>query len=226
MGEDVKFLINNKIDIIWDDGDYKSTIEDVTGEYIAISIPIREGQYIPLRVGEKLEVIYYAGKDLFKFYTVVTGRKVDGIPIILLAVPEELVHVQRRRYVRIPVMLDFTFKKFDRFLESEYKKYLNGIIKNIGHVINKGSILDISGGGMRVSINEPLLKNDYLLVRMAIDDEEFFFKTKVARIEGIKGNQHFYGLRFEEIDERVRDRIIRFTFKLMREQRKKALEED
>lgn len=226
MDDDVKFLINNKVDIIWDDGDYKSNIEDVTEKYLAISIPIKEGQYIPLRVGEKLEVIYYAGKELYKFYTIVIGRKVDRIPIILLEIPQELVHVQRRRFVRIPVILNFEYKKFNSSVEVEYKRYINNQVWTISKVTNKGIMLDISGGGMRVAIKENLLKNEYLLVRLSIDTDEFFFKSKVTRIEKNKDGQNFYGLSFEDVDERVRDRIIRYTFKLMREQRKKALEED
>ena len=59
MPYNLKFVINSKIELNYGEDYYKSTIQDVQDDFISISIPIKGGEYIPLRKGDKLEFIYY-----------------------------------------------------------------------------------------------------------------------------------------------------------------------
>ena len=54
MSDNVEFLVNQRIEIEMEDGIYKSNIQDITDEYIGISIPVNEGKYVPLRKDEKV----------------------------------------------------------------------------------------------------------------------------------------------------------------------------
>jgi len=74
---------------------------DITDEYMAISIPVKGGSYLPLKKGEIIEGIHYENKAVYKFFTSVIGRKIDRIMMIILKKPEKFVKIQRRNYVRV-----------------------------------------------------------------------------------------------------------------------------
>jgi c-di-GMP-binding flagellar brake protein YcgR len=219
MAEDVKFIINTKVEISWSDGYYKSNIEDVQENYIAISIPIKEGQYIPLRVGEQLEVIYYPNnEDIYKFNTVVVGRQVDRIPIILLGMPVSIMKIQRRKFVRVPVVCNIECSVIDKALAHKELSILANINKNKLEAI----LLDLSGGGMRVRLNADVKLNDTIVSYIPIEQDVIIVKGVVVRIDKGEDNKCAYGINFLDLNEKTRDKIIRFIFQLMRDQMRKV----
>lgn len=214
-GESVQFIINNKVEIIWDDGDYKSNIEDVQDRYFAISIPIKEGQYIPLRAGEKVEVLYFNDNNIYKFFSKVLGRKIDGIPVVLLSKPDKVQVIQRRRFVRISHIVPAKYAKTTK----EAK------IPGEGTVLG-ATLLDISAGGVRIRISEEVSRGEFVEVYFPLSGEEFILKGELVRVIKDKDGKYACGVSFIDLRERDRDKIVRFIFQLMREQRKKALEEE
>ncbi len=84
----VDFKINKKLEILVDERYFNSNIQDITEEYIAISIPINAGEYIPLSKGSMIDVIYYEEENLYKFKSSVIGRKFENIPILLISKPK------------------------------------------------------------------------------------------------------------------------------------------
>jgi c-di-GMP-binding flagellar brake protein YcgR len=209
MSDGLKFTINSKVEISWNDSYYKSNIEDVTtDETIAISIPIRDGQYVPLRKGEQVEVLYYYDKDIYKFYTTVVDRKVDGIPVILLAYPTEVFKVQRRRFVRIPIVCIIEYAKLEESLK--YKAL-------------KAVMVDLSGGGMRVKLSEQVNLGDKLKAAIPIGADLLEVKGEVVRIEkDADDKRNICGISFVDLEDRVREKIIRHIFQKMREQMRKG----
>lgn len=207
MLDDLTFIINNKVEISWNDGYYKSNIENVEEDSISISIPIKEGQYIPLRIGEQIEVIYYYNNDIYKFYTVVTDRKMDRIPLILLAQPKEVFKVQRRKFVRVPIVSNIEYAKV------EY----NSTIKPL-----KAIMVDLSGGGMRIKISEEIELGDELITYITMGNEQLILKGEVVRIDKAEDRKKsICGVSFTELDEGKREKLIRFIFQIMRDQMKK-----
>ena len=59
---------------------------------------------VPLSKGATLDVIYYEEENLYKFKSSVLGRRFENIPILLIAKPKEIKKIQRRRYVRVPLI--------------------------------------------------------------------------------------------------------------------------
>lgn len=219
MAEDVKFIINTKVEISWSDGYYKSNIEDVRDNYIAISIPIKEGQYIPLRVGEQLEVLYYPNnEDIYKFDTVVVGRQVDRIPIILLGMPASIMKIQRRKFVRVPVVCNIECSVIDKALANKDL----AILSNISKDKLKATLLDLSGGGMRVRFNADVKLNDTIVSYIPIDQDVIIVKGIVVRVDKGEDNKYAYGINFVDLNEKTRDKVIRFIFQLMRDQMRKV----
>ncbi|ERI91264.1 type IV pilus assembly protein PilZ [Clostridiales bacterium oral taxon 876 str. F0540] len=208
MAEELKFTINNKVEISWDDGYYKSNIENVDDRFLYISIPIKEGQYIPLRKFEQVEVIYYQGNDIYKFYTTVTDRKVDVIPIIVLALPNEVFKVQRRKFVRVPIVCTVEYSKIENKTEN----------------IVKAIMVDLSGGGMRIKLNEQRLNvGDLIKAYIPVEGDSLEIKGEVVRVEKDDVNKlNICGISFIDLEEKNREKIIRFIFQVMRDQMRKG----
>ncbi|WP_411679148.1 flagellar brake protein [Clostridium thailandense] len=218
MKNKVEFLINQKIEIEMEDGVYKSNIQDITDEYIGISIPVNNGKYVPLRKGERVTGIYYINKDIYKFETVVIGRKVDKLLIIMLGRPDKVVMYQRRNFVRVQVMINVYCVLL------EVSKKIENIMNNQVECFDAYT-LDISGGGMRIALDRNLDKKvelgNLLMVNLPIENENLAIKCKVVRVENDNKNPKIiYGLSFVDLDRKTREEIVGLVFKIMREQMK------
>ncbi len=66
MNNKDEFKINNKVEIEWEDGYYKSVIQDINEDTIYISIPVNGSKYLPLNYNDKITVFYFNGQKIFK----------------------------------------------------------------------------------------------------------------------------------------------------------------
>lgn len=224
MSSNIVFEVNKKIEIEFEDGIYKSIIQDITDEYIGISIPVNNGQYLPLRKGERVNAIYYIGNDVYKFSTVVIDRKIEKILLIMLKMPDKVHKVQRRGFVRVPLMLNVYCATV--FQDKNIQNINNNQIEFF-----EAYSLDISGGGMRVAVDRKFEKKvnygDILLVTIPLPQENLTVRGKVVRIENDKKVPKFIcGLSFIDLDQKTRETIIGLVFATMREQMKKGAKGD
>ena len=210
--------INSRIEVILKDGEYKCNVQDLTDKYIAITIPLKDRKYYPLDRGSIVSMLHYCGSVLYKFECEVIGRKVDRIPIIILGLPQNIREIQRRDFVRVSVIENIKCFKIDKALVDkrieELLKFKNEIIESI--------TLDISGGGMRIKCKLELKYDDVLLVSLPLTTENILAKAKIVRIESQEDNINIYGLWFYDLNEKLRDKIIKGIFQIMREQKKKG----
>jgi c-di-GMP-binding flagellar brake protein YcgR len=219
MPEKVKFLVNSKIEIAWNDVYYKSTIEGSDSRTISISIPIKDGEYVPLRIGDTIEVIYYHEQDIYKFNTRVINRKSDVIPIIILEYPNEVFKVQRRKFVRVPIVCYIVYSKIGKQEGGRVVISTHGSPKEL-----KGIMVDLSGGGTRIKLHEKLEKGDVLLINMPLGKDNISVKGEIVRVDFEELNKLYVsGISFIDLDERTRDKLIKYIFQEMRDQMKKGL---
>jgi c-di-GMP-binding flagellar brake protein YcgR len=224
MSVKVEFLVNSKIEIEFNDESYKSNIQDVTEEYIGISIPVNEGKYLPLARNEKVRGRYFHGKDVYKFDTVVIGRKIEKILIIMLKKPEVITMIQRRNFVRVPSMLNVCCA----LICTEKNIYTAG--DNQIEFFDAYS-LDISGGGMRLAIDRKFEKKvqrgNILMVTVPLGNENLTLKGKIVRVENDRISPKIIcGLSFIDMDRKIQETIIKMVFQAMRDQMKKGAKGD
>lgn len=219
MNERVNFKVNEKMEILMEDGIYKSNIQDITDEYIAISIPVKDGSYLPLRKGEVIEGIYYEGKAVYKFFAPVLGRQIDRIMMITLKKPEKFTKIQRRNFVRVYFLSNISFALIGN---------KNGMIDINEDEIEflSGYSLDLSAGGMRLSTAKELYLGDIIIMNISVKEQKLSLKGKVVRIERDENNKGIYGICFIDIDNKTVDKIMKILFQIMREQRKLGIEGD
>ncbi|WP_125152190.1 flagellar brake protein [Clostridium rectalis] len=216
MYKNIKFNINRKIEILMEDGVYKSNVQDLERDYIGISIPVKDGQYLPLKTGEKVEGVYYDEKNIYKFYTTVKGRKIDRIMMILLHYPTKFIKIQRRNFVRVPLVINVCCGLLNKDLD----------FKNIGdnqiEFFDAFSI-DMSAGGIKIATERNIKIGDILMITLPLKNEVLTLKCKAVRIDrDFNNNKNLCGLTFMDLENKTREKIIKMLFQIMREQRKKA----
>lgn len=214
----LKFIINSKVEISWNDGYYKSSIEDVDGNLIAISIPIKDGEYLPLNKGEKIDIIYFYLNDIYKFQTMVVNRKADRIPLLQIDYPKEVFKIQRRKFVRVPIICSINYERLSEVSDASRVKF-----SNESKPIFKATMVDLSGGGAKIRLKETVKSGDILIVHVPMEKETITLKGEVTRVEKSYDNRlNTCGIEFSDLDERTREKLIRIVFQIMREQMKKG----
>ncbi|MBB6714635.1 PilZ domain-containing protein [Clostridium gasigenes] len=205
-------VINSKLEVKWADGIYKTLVQDSNSKNILISIPVVGGVYLTLKTGEEIELVYYDnGENIFSFKCRVINRiKENNIAYYSITLPYDVIKIQRRNYVRVDtVQVIKNIKK--------YEKETNG---QADDKISNALLLDLSGGGMRIKFREKLEKSDVISAKIGSENEEVLIKGKIVRVDITEDKRYIYGISFEELDNRTRERIIQIVFRIMREQRK------
>jgi c-di-GMP-binding flagellar brake protein YcgR len=214
--EEVKFLVNHKVEIFYADDNYKSNIQDITEEYISISIPMKEGRYIALNSNDYFEVLYYEEANVYKFVGKVIRRILEnGVSQILLEYPEDIVKIQRREYVRIDFVQYLKYITVSKGEKEDTKIELlnNGKGK-------EGLLIDLSGGGFKFKTSEKIEYDDVIIADIPDDESILRVRAKAVRISIDTDKKFICGFSFIDIDNKTRERIIRFIFSIMRKQRK------
>lgn len=214
--EDVKFLVNKRIDIWYEDKIYKSIIQDITDKYIAIGLPVKDGVYITPKHGETFEVMYYDELTVYKFDGLITGRITENkVPQLLIAYPKVVKQVQRREFVRVEVLYYVDYLKVDHdtkdyFIDDSFEE----------HKCKKGILLDLSGGGFKLKINDKVKLGELVFVEIPMEQEVLRVCGEAVRTDLDDDGKYICGFSFKELENRTREKIIRQIFELMRKQRK------
>lgn len=210
MEEEIQFNYNNKVEIDWDNVLYKSSIQEIGDDYIGISIPVNNGQYLPMPNDTLVDVLYYLDRDVYKFKTTVLGTKMDKILIVVLKKPGSFKKVQRRNYARASTLSNITYARKEG---SEYKYY-------------DAVMLDLSGGGARIHVSKKLRYGEVIILSIPLKDEDITVKGQIIRIEDEKSESSSIGVCFREIEKGDREKIIRHVFNIMREQMQRSAKGD
>lgn len=205
--EKLKLEINNKLEVLYDKKNYKSVIQDIREkeEEILISIPVLDGEYLTLATGTIIEQIYYGNNNIYQFKTKILGRtKERNLSLYRLSLPYDIKKIQRRDYVRVNFVKIINYINAKDIEKEKYKKAL---------------LLDLSGGGMRIKVEEKLEKDDIILAKIVYENSIINVNGKVIRVERTEDNKYICGIIFSDINERTREEIIKIVFKVMRKQR-------
>lgn len=200
-------VINSKIEVKWGDENFKSVVQDSNNKNLLISIPVMNGIYLSFKTGDEIEVVYYDDQaNIYNFKCKIINRITENnISYYSTTLPYDITKVQRRNFVRVNTVQ---------------------VIKDIKKHTDEGDInltsallLDLSGGGMRIKLKEKLIKDDIIVANISSESEEVILKGKVVRIEQTEDKRYIYGICFLDLNNRLREKIIKIVFSLMRKQR-------
>jgi len=190
---------------------YASSVQDINEREFCISIPVKESRPLVLRKGDLVRVSFITDRTRYEFITKTRGRRVDNIPLFVLDLPEEYTRVQLRDFVRVPVTMAVDYARIP--VEGEEPVFV------------KADSLDLSGGGIRLLVNDDLAAETRLIIRFTIPlktgPEEIEVVGKVVRTwadERTKLRQA--AIKFVKINHRQEDLITRYLINKMSEQRR------
>lgn len=207
----LNLVINNKIEVKWEQENYKSIVQDNTKKNLLISVPVNKGVYLTLKTNEEIELVYYDDKaNVFNFKCKIINRIVEnGIPYYSTTLPYDVIRIQRRNHVRVSTVQ--VIKHIEKYNEetdvNELQKLYNCLL------------LDISGGGMKIKLKEKIEMNEKIVAKIGNEKEEFQVKGEIVRIDKTEDKRYIYGVSFFDLENRTREKIIKMVFEIMRKQR-------
>ncbi|MCD8553820.1 flagellar brake protein [Seleniivibrio sp.] len=210
-----KFIsVNQKLLIEVKVGDYPgifdSRIEDVSHkEHIMVSMPTSKGRTVPLAPNTRLHVSYVMDMGRFTFKSIVLDRLKSGTMMLLkIAYPDAVFREELRAFFRVDTRLSIKatvpVKKDDIWLEK----------------LVEAKVTDMSGGGLKMFTDIPVAKDATIEIFFMGHIEKLDqVKAQVMRCRSVEGKFEI-GVKFVDLHQTDRDRIIKYVFKRQVEQRK------
>ncbi|WP_245203667.1 flagellar brake protein [Ammoniphilus resinae] len=196
---------------------HKSRIADFKGDLIAIEVPISEedGKMKSFAQDSEVAVSFIVeGGSRYGFESKVVERMNENIPLLLITMPQpdKIIKIQQRDYLRVPANLVLKLKT----VESNQSVQVTTV--------------DVSGGGIAFTADKSLsfAKGNELdcvieVPRDRGENELLEFNATVIRVIPPTEERlvQVIAIKITEIQERNRDKIIRYCFKRQVELRKK-----
>jgi c-di-GMP-binding flagellar brake protein YcgR len=195
-----------------DSENYKSKVADVDDDFLYIDIPVnsRSGKEIDVRIDEDFFVEYAATEtEVYRYTSTMLGIAYIPTPTVRLLNPlkaKNLERVQRREFFRIS--LDTLVTVFREGAPQPYHWQAS----------------DISGGGLAVKTKEKVDFSANELVKVSVKlpyvEYQLNVPCRIIRCEVGEDGAHHISMAFENIKERERDQVVRYTFMKQRAMKK------
>ena len=200
-----KVIINKKVKN--DENDYISQIENVEGNKIKILTPMYKSALIRLHEGTNIGLMVFSDLGIYKLDAEVGASTVDKLlHYTELKATSKVAKFERRDHFRLKIMKDILVRKKDENDEKEEPEYVKCIT------------IDLSGGGIQFSSTEKFEENDIVEMSIDMDDDKMILKGEILSVVKQEGVGNYkYGTKFVDMCESVRERVIRYIFKVQRE---------
>lgn len=202
---------------------YYSQVYDIISEdQLEITMPMEQTKLILLPLDEEFDLVFYGNGGLYQCTAIISDRyKSNNVYILLVDLTSELRKYQRREYYRFNCALETGV----RFLNQEEIKLVEEkkpYVPAEGELTKRGVIVDISGGGLRFMCTQ-LFEQDaqlYCCFHLAVGDKKRKYEI-AARVLNVKELENRSGtyehrVKYVDMDEDVREEIIRFIFEAER----------
>lgn len=190
-------------------GSYKSKISEIKPGFIVVEAPIHDGQFVPLRNGTFIKVIFYDDTSSYAFISQIITRATAPIPIFIIKYPDQIKNIQRRKFFRVPIVDELEYQIVDEKGLSE---------------IYKGYIHNLSGGGLSLKTKRKIDRNATMLVTLKLANQKIKVAAKVIRCVQEEKDDFLSAVEFSDISESQRDLVIAYIFEVQRLMLRKGLE--
>lgn len=206
---------------------YLSQVMDIKDDTIVCTMPVNKGKLIVLEVGMVLETYFYSGKNVYRADCVISSRGKEGNIFTMELKPETpLKKFQRREYFRLECAIEAEITG----LTTDELIYFNKTGKlpdNLSMMEEKGRIIDISGGGLRVFTNTQFETDAIVRVQFSIEiggkKKYMSLPAKVVLSFRKNNDMNVFDCRFQFVNmksENTED-IVKFVFEQQRLMRHK-----
>ena len=212
-------LRNTKLMVrLADDADntyYNSRIEDVEEETMLISMPSYKGLPVHVKKDAKILISSLTPNGRLMFESKVEGIIKEGIYMLRISLPKTGQQEQMRQFYRVPIYLRIGI------VADDLKAVNEALFRGEEIDFQEASIENISGGGCRLTTKIALKENEDVILDFSgtnVDGVDLV-PCRVVRVTAQSNEKKIASLRYWNIDERVRDKLIRYVFKRQMELR-------
>jgi len=185
---------------------YVTRVEDMSNLEFAVGVPFGSTTTGVFHPGEEIFCWFGDKEDqaLWGFAACVLRREVRRIPLYYISLPNSFERVQRRNFFRLPILI-----------QAQYRL--------IGDTHwHKAFVIDISGGGVRLSHRDPLAHLDIVQVTFALhkSDPHFLLQGQAMRVERVDSAgvlMYQTGIKFINLPMGTQDRLVGYVFARMSE---------
>lgn len=217
----MKVKVNHKVELeIFEDpakGVYSSRVDEVLDDRLAVAWPTVGGLPVEARVGSKVRVDCISGQAITRLLTEVLGRQRDPIPVLWVAIPDKIIRIQRRQFVRLDISVGV---KFGILWAPEPFDGPTPIMFEV-------KTRDISGGGLALVTEIRLMPKTQLDMVIDLPEKRISAVGEVVQIHQVETDgeisRYWLGVRFIGIDKSDREFIIKFIFREQIERRRRGL---
>jgi c-di-GMP-binding flagellar brake protein YcgR len=199
-------------------GTYPSLVLDFTeGESLIVGVPLERGREVRIGPETPVNVQIVRPDGMYVMPSRVLQRDARA-PALLLGWPARQDRVQRRNHVRVDVMV-----QVDVWIRATEGTKVGEEARRIGAVS-----IDLSAGGVRLALPEPLEVDTQVRVQLRLPDGEAAnVEARVLRIgetaEAKPSARHWAAVEFVGMLESVRKEITRYVFDIQRDQLRKGV---
>ncbi len=220
------FRLNDKIELRSEnDINVSGYIYDTKEDKLYIAISADDGNFKLLSMGENLKGTIYCGSEVIGFEATVTARVFTNTSVYELSNIKNLTRIQRRENIRLELVKDIFYSDNEFLLKYDFSEgKTKDKLKEIDKYLKEGLMLDLSAGGMRISVRENFQMGEKLVLIIPFEDGDMVLKGEIVykEINLIpKNTVYLYGMRFIDIEEGQQENIIRHLFVIMRKNRAK-----
>jgi c-di-GMP-binding flagellar brake protein YcgR len=201
--------------------------EILSEDTMEITMPMEQTKLILLPVDSEYDMVFYSESGLYQCFARIVDRyKSNNVYLLRVELTSNLRKYQRREYYRFSCALEMC----SRNLEEEELQAVEAedpYILQPGLPLRRSVIVDISGGGLRfISTQkyEPgsMIYCSYHLV-MEGETRQYEVIGKVLAVKELENRPGTYEHRvqYHNMDDHVREEIIKFIFEEERRNRKK-----
>ena len=203
-----KLNINERLEVLFNDKEYKSSILNTSEDHIYINIPICGEEYLIVNTDEVMDInAYLENGRCYKFNAKILAKGKEGnISYYKLTKPYDVKRIQRRDFFRVEVVEKVQYVNLSKS-DGDEAPYI------------QADMIDLSGSGVRLKINEKVNIEDTLLIKMKIKNSDIVLKGQVMRVTMDDNGKTICGIKFIDITQAQTDKIIEELFLIMRKQR-------
>lgn len=207
------FRVNQRIDVMLTkdprSARFPSRIEEIAPRHMLIAMPVAKGVPVLLPPGSTFYSRVVVDGTVWLCASTFLDKRPQPVPVWVVSSPHDYRKIQLRAYVRMETALPIEMKIADADLPPV-----------------AATTRDIGGGGLKIV--SKLALEPGVRLKMAIDlagTGGLAVSGDVVRVEHDAGrNLYTAGIKFVEISERERDKIIKYIFRKQLERRQKGFE--
>lgn len=191
---------------------FSSRIENISHDKLTIAMPMTKGHPVQLNRGERFFGKVFFDGAAYEFQTTLLEKQIFPLPVWIVSMPTAVRRIQQRAFVRVDSIVPIKIKVLDN----------NGDDTQLISTTTK----DISGGGLRlVSKKYFKLGTQFQLYIELPEFGTIETLAEVVRVDKPDDSRSLYwiGIKYINLQEGLRSKIIKFVFKKQLEYRQKGL---